>query len=133
MDRLMETYFSLEAGFADIDNSVIIEGAEFVYLLGHCFCSKDIESIKKFTTSRAWFTYRKNFPAIGGTGPTSDQGWGCMLRCGQMLLAQSLSVLHLGRTWEWERNSKNETYRKLLRMFQDKRTSLYSLHQIGSS
>ena len=54
-----------------------------------------------------------------------------MLRCGQMLLVQALAKLHLGNAWKWERNSMNEKYRRMLRMFQDKRTSLYSLHQIA--
>lgn len=37
------------------------------------------------------------FLAVGGTGPTSDTGWGCMLRCGQMIFAQALVCRHLGR------------------------------------
>lgn len=37
------------------------------------------------------------FHVTGGTGPTSDTGWGCMLRCGQMILGQALMCRHLGR------------------------------------
>lgn len=55
-----------------------------------------------------------------------------MLRVGQMLMAQALSIVHLGRNWKWELGCKNTDYRRLLTMFQDNRTSLYSIHQIGN-
>lgn len=41
-----------------------------------------------------WVTHES---VTGGTGPTSDTGWGCMLRCGQMILGEALVCRHLGR------------------------------------
>ncbi|KAI1700664.1 peptidase family c54 domain-containing protein [Ditylenchus destructor] len=130
--EMLDLCLTLDPGFADLENLSFLESSgEFVYLLGVCFCSNDLKGIRAFSSSRLWFTYRKNFPAIGGTGPTSDRGWGCMLRCGQMLLAQALSIVHLGRNWQWQLKSQDPNYRRLLAMFQDKRTSLFSIHQIA--
>ncbi|KAF7309607.1 Cysteine protease [Mycena indigotica] len=52
--------------------------------------------------SRIWCTYRKDFEPIQGGGSqqwTSDTGWGCMIRTGQSLLANSLQTVHVGRDW----------------------------------
>jgi cysteine protease ATG4 len=70
--------------------------------------------------AKMWLTYRSNFPAIAKSqdpkafasmslavrlrsqlieqgGFTSDTGWGCMIRSGQSLLANSLLILWMGR------------------------------------
>jgi cysteine protease ATG4 len=69
--------------------------------------------------SRVWMTYRSEFQPIQRSSPdttgmsimttvrshlpvhaqgfTSDQGWGCMVRSGQCVLANALYILHLGR------------------------------------
>ena len=55
-----------------------------------------LDDLNADVKSRLLFTYRKNFTAIGDSGMTSDRGWGCMLRCGQMVVAQALVNQHLG-------------------------------------
>ncbi|XP_025079025.1 cysteine protease ATG4B-like [Pomacea canaliculata] len=107
--------------------------AEPVYILGKMFSTlHDMEELKEDIRSRLWFTYRKNFPSIGSSGQVSDTGWGCMLRCGQMMLAQALLLRHLGRDWQWHPGCQEQNYWRILSMFQDRKACIYSIHQIAS-
>jgi cysteine protease ATG4 len=92
----------------------------------------ELDIIRQDVLSKLWFTYRKNFVPIGGDeGLTTDKGWGCMLRCGQMVLAQALITLHLGRNWMWEPETRDPTYLNILSKFMDKRQAPFSIHQIA--
>lgn len=51
-------------------------------------CEQAMSQFSQDVLSRVWFTYRSGFTPIYGTHLTSDAGWGCMMRSGQMILAQ---------------------------------------------
>ncbi|KAL1983071.1 hypothetical protein VTN96DRAFT_484 [Rasamsonia emersonii] len=103
--------------------------------------------------SRIWLTYRSNFPPIPKSedpnaapsmtlsvrlrsqlveshGFTSDTGWGCMIRSGQSLLANALSILSLGR--DWRRGTMIEEESRLLSLFADDPNAPFSIHRFVS-
>uniref|UniRef100_A0A5S6Q2J3 Cysteine protease n=1 Tax=Trichuris muris TaxID=70415 RepID=A0A5S6Q2J3_TRIMR len=130
-DMLDPWCINFEHGFLEAEDREMLLRHDCVWILGRCFKSNDFERISKDLYSKTWFTYRKNFTPIGGTGPTTDQGWGCMLRCGQMLLAQAMINRHLGRDWCLDVFHKEPKYYKILSMFQDNKNACYSIHQIA--
>ncbi|XP_050528847.1 cysteine protease ATG4B-like [Daktulosphaira vitifoliae] len=130
MDLMLEAYLTHESSLLELED--IPQTVEPVWILGKKYSAIiDIQQIRNDIQSRLWFTYRKGFLQIGNSNFTSDRGWGCMLRCGQMVIGQALIFLHLGRDWRWNPDKRDIDYLKILRMFEDKRSAPYSIHQIA--
>jgi len=106
---------------------------ETLYILGKQYTTPiDEDELAKDVQSRIWLTYRKGFSQINGNGPDSDQGWGCMIRCGQMLLAETFLRLYLGRDFSWVNGVTGDAlYWKILSYFRDEKLAPYSIQQIA--
>lgn len=123
-----------------------------IFLLGQCYHIRPsddapvpgekrcmvptVEKFKQDFSSQLWFTYRQDFPAITGTKLTSDCGWGCMLRSGQMMVARAFVNHFLGRDWNVFRDQSvgEETFRKqIIRWFGDfpSEQSPFSIHHLA--
>ncbi|BFY99701.1 hypothetical protein BsWGS_02741 [Bradybaena similaris] len=100
-----------------------------LFILGKCYHKRkedestdaDAEFLGDFV-SRIWLTYRRNFYPIPGSTFSTDCGWGCMLRTGQMLIAQSLVTHFLGRDWrlcDKQTDTDSVFHREIIRWFSE--------------
>lgn len=71
----------------------------FSLMIAHLVGGLEVEHVAHVTVAQSrlfWITYRYDFPPIPGTTFTSDAGWGCMIRSGQMLTATAMVATLLG-------------------------------------
>lgn len=70
--------------------------------------------------SRFYFTYREDFEVLPLSDLSSDVGWGCMVRVGQMLMAQTLVLHLLSREWRVDgQGADASSHRAIIRLFGD--------------
>ena len=83
------------------------------YLLGieyNLDSEDDYNSYIRDFRSHILMSYRYNFIKLVPSLLTSDTGWGCMIRSGQMILAETLLRNSLGRNWRLEKLNGNKNY-----------------------
>ncbi len=82
--------------------------------------------------SSIWISYRSGFPPIRPSTLTSDSGWGCMLRCGQMVLAASLIRIYVGQRWRFSNlKPPPRNYIEVVKMFADDPAAPFSIHNVA--
>jgi hypothetical protein len=120
--------YKAEPSFESQATAGLTESTDFTLLENTAKCFPNLLSDFE---ALFWFTYRKDFPRIEPSPYTSDAGWGCMLRSGQMLLAQALARHLLGPNWRPKPNVIHPLEKKIIKCFGDYPNCPYSIHKIA--
>lgn len=162
MPTSSESYYNLDTAStptspnSDVDRA--IEPAEEIGRDVAGDYEDGFDGFKKDFVTKIWMTYRRDWNdvmqsdmkslsplgnfSMGSSNNTvaytSDCGWGCMIRSGQMLLAQALVVHFLGRGWRYDPDTQlystteDHIHRKIIRWFGDQRSknSPFSIHKM---
>lgn len=101
--RLVSAWNSVKYGWSWKQKSKFSTSSP-VIMLGKSYRLQDDgegELFRRRFSSLLWLTYRRGFPPLAGCSLTTDSGWGCVLRTGQMLLAQGLLRHLMPPDWTW--------------------------------
>ncbi|XP_069005513.1 cysteine protease atg4da-like [Embiotoca jacksoni] len=101
--KLVSAWNSVKYGWSLKQKSKFSKSSP-VIMLGKSYEFKDDgerERFRRSFLSLLWLTYRRGFSQLAGCSLTTDSGWGCVLRTGQMLLAQGLLLHLMPPDWTW--------------------------------